>query len=62
VEKSSQPRGKAIAFFVRVEEGNEKKSSSLLGILQLPDGGSEGMPGMGISSRAVLLAGQWNLL
>jgi hypothetical protein len=47
---------------MRSEERDEKKSSSLLGILQLPDGGSEGMPGMGISSRAVLLAGQWDLL
>jgi hypothetical protein len=62
VEKSSHPRGKTIAFLVRPEEGDEKKSSSLLGILQLPDGGSEGMSGMGISSRPVLLAGQWNLL
>jgi len=62
VEKSSQPRGKAIALFARSEEGDEKKFSSMLGILRLPDGGSEGMPGMGISSRTVLLAGQWNLL
>jgi len=62
VEEGSRPCGKAIALFARSEEGDEKKSTSMLGIVQLPDGGSEGMPGMGISSRAVLLAGQWNLL
>jgi hypothetical protein len=62
LEKNPQPCGKAIALFMRSEERDEQKSSSLLGILQLPDGGSERMPGMGISSRPVLLAGQWNLL
>jgi len=62
VEKSSQPRGKTIAFLVQPEEGDEKKSGPMLGILQLPDGGSDGMPGMGISSRPALLDGQRNLL